>query len=178
MNKPYRGSKALLWEGGPKTAFIARWPGHIQAGSISDTVGWVGDLLPTCLGVAGASYPSEFRGAKTSPPEGRNLLPALNGSPLAPPEFIFTNDKGQQGVIHQGRWKLLINSGWYQITSQKPGVTYELYDLSTDLAETKDLSKEQPERVKQLAEACTAWQAKNGIVDYGELLKTRPDFSK
>ena len=178
MNKPYRGSKALLWEGGPKTAFIARWPGQIQAGSISDTVGWVGDLLPTCLAVAGVTYPSEFRGVKTSPPEGRNLLPALRGSALAPPEFIFTNDKGQQGVIHQGRWKLLINPGWYQITSQKPGVSYELYDLATDLAETKDLSKEQPERLKQLAEACTTWQAKNGIVDYGELLKTRPDFSK
>ena len=178
MNKPYRGCKALLWEGGPKTAFIARWPGHIEAGSLNDTVGWIGDLLPTCLAVAGITYPSEFRGAKTAPLEGRNLLPALGGRKLEPPEFIFTNDKGQQGVIHQGRWKLLINPGWYINTSRKPGVTYELYDLASDPTETKDLSKEQAERVKQLAKACTAWQVKNGILDYGELLKIRHNFSE
>lgn len=178
MNKPYRGCKALLWEGGPKTAFIARWPGHIQADSLNDTVGWIGDLLPTCLAAAGVSYPPEFRAAKTTPPDGRNLLPALTGDPLAPPEFIFTNDKGQQGVVCQGRWKLLINPGWHKITSQKPGTNYELYDLAADPCETKNLASAKPEMVKQLATACTVWQKKNGIVDYGELLKIRPDFSE
>ena len=178
MNKPYYGCKALLWEGGSKTHCIAHWPGVIKPGILTDSIGWVGDFLPTCLAVAGGTYPAEFRGTKTAPPDGRNILPVLKGEDLPPPEDLFFNDKGQQSVVYQGRWKLLINPGWYVQTSKKPGTAYELYDLQNDPAETKDLSAQNPERVKQLTEACDAWQKRCGIVDYGEILKIRPDHMR
>lgn len=178
MNQPYRGCKALLWEGGPKTAFIAHWPGHIKPGSLSDTVGWVGDLLPTCLSVAGATYPAQFRGASIAAPDGLDLLPALIGDGMPPREYLFFNDKGQQSVIFQGRWKLLINPGWYRATSARPQAVRELYDLATDPVETRDLAGEKPDLVRQLAEACDAWQRANGIVEYGQLLETHPKLKK
>ena len=177
MNKPYIGCKALLWEGGIRTAFIASWPGHIKPNTLNDTVGWVGDLLPTFLAAANVPFPKTFRNVPTTPPDGRNLLPALMGTAMPPPGYIFSNDKGQQGVVYQGRWKLLINPGWYALTRKNATTVYELYDLTTDPTETRNLATSQPEMVKQLATACEDWQKRSGILDYGELLKTRPDFS-
>ena len=171
FNKPYTGVKALMWEGGTKTACIAHWPAKIKPGSITDALGWVGDFLPTALALAGGTYPAEFNGKKTAPLDGRNILPALLGQEMPPPEYLFSNDRGQQGVIYQGRWKLLIEPGWYEQTRAEPGIAYELYDLQSDPAETKNLADQNPEKVKQLAEACDAWQKRCGIMDYGEVLK-------
>lgn len=178
MNVPYYGCKALLWEGGSKTHCIAHWPDVIKPGTITGSIGWVGDLLPTCLAVAGGTYPAEFRGTKTAPPDGRNILPVLKGEEMPPPEYLFFNDKGQQAVLHQGRWKLLIEPGWYVQTSKKPGIEYELYDLENDPAEKNNIAPQNPERVKQLAEACDSWQKRCGIVDYAEILKIRPDHTR
>jgi arylsulfatase len=194
MNKPYYGCKSILWEGGLKTHCLAHWPGVIKPGTITGTVGWVGDLLPTCLALAGGTYPAEFRGTKTVPPDGRNILPVLKGEEMPPPEYRFFNDKGFQAVICQGRWKLLIvpdeyasrNESWkrfvksgnYRITLENPGVEYELYDLKNDPAETKNLAKDHPERVKQLTDACDAWQKRCGIMDYNEMLKKQPKLKR
>ncbi|WDE97691.1 sulfatase-like hydrolase/transferase [Lentisphaera profundi] len=178
MNTPYFGCKALLYEGGTKTHCIAQWPKVIKKGSITESTGWVGDLLPTFLDIAGATYPKEFRGVATSPLDGRSILPILEGKTMSPPEYLFANDKGQQSVIFKGRWKLLIEPGWYVLTNKKPGISYELYDLQEDPAERINLANKQPEIVDQLRKVCAQWQQDNGILDYGELLKTRPNFSK
>ena len=171
MNSPYYGCKSLMWEGGTKTHCIASWPKVIQPGTITDSVGWVGDILPTCLELAGTTYPKTFRGVKTSPPEGRSIVPVLKGQEIAPPEYLFSNDKGQQGVIFKGRWKLLIEPGWYPDTSKVSGIHYELYDLEKDPAEKTNLAQQNPELVQQLSAACETWQSKSNIIDYGEFLK-------
>jgi arylsulfatase len=175
LNKPYEGSKALLWEGGTKTHCIAHWPAKIKPGSITDVPGWVGDFLPTSLALAGGTYPSEFNGKKTAMPDGRNILPALLGEKMSSPEYLFSNDRGQQSVIYQGRWKLLIEPGWYQQTRAEPGIAYELYDLQSDPAETKNLASQFPEIVKKLVAECDAWQKRCGMVDYGEILESNPN---
>lgn len=172
-NVPYRGCKALLWEGGTRTHFIARWPGRIPAGGINPTVAWVGDLLPTFLQIAGVTYPDRFQGHPLSPPEGRSILPALLGEKMPPPEHLFFNDRGQQSAIFQGRWKLLIEPGWYVKAHEIPGMAHELYDLQTDPAETRNVASENPDLVKRLTEACDAWQKKCGIMDYAEILKLK-----
>ena len=178
MNKPYFGCKALMYEGGTKTHFIAQWPKVIKKNKITESIGWVGDLLPTCLEIAGGTYPKEFRGTKTAPLDGRSILPILKGKKMAPPEYTFSNDKGQQGVIFKGRWKLMIEPGWYGNTSKKPGIVYELYDLEKDPAERMNLAKQRPEMVEQLAKVCDQWQKDCGILDYADLLKIRPNFSQ
>ncbi len=178
MNTPYYGCKALMWEGGTKTHCIARWPGVIKPGTITESIGWIGDLLPTCLDAAGGTYPAEFRGKKTAPLDGRSLLPVLKGEAVEPPEYLFSNDKGQQGVIYRGRWKLLIEPGWFVNTQKEPGIQNELYDLAVDPAETRNLAGQNPELVEQLSRACVDWQRHGGIVDYAEILKIRPDHTK
>ena len=178
FNKPYRGAKALLWEGGTRTPCIATWPRRIAPGTITGAVGWIGDLFTTSLEAAEVSYPENFRGRKTSPLDGRSLLPVLQGESMPPPEYLFFNDQGQQGVIQNGRWKLLIEPGWYAHTSKKTGIVYELYDLENDPAETKELASEYPELVRELAKVSEEWQKTSGILDYGRLLKIRSDLSR
>ena len=169
FNKPYEGVKALMWEGGTKTHCIAHWPAKIKAGSITDTLGWVGDFLPTTLELAGGKYPAEFNGNKINRTDGRSLMPALLGQEMPPPEYLFSNDCGQQGVIYQGRWKLLINPGWYEQTRKAPGTIYELYDLHNDPAETKNLMSQFPEMVQKLTVECSEWQKRCGLVDFGKI---------
>lgn len=174
MNAPYHGVKALMWEGGTKTHFIGVWPGKIKPDTISHEQAWVGDILPTCLELAGAKYPTTFRGKKTEKLAGRSMLSVLEGKKRDAAETIFFNDKGQQTVIYQGRWKLLIEPGWYLQTLDVPGIAYELYDLEKDPAETQNLANSKPEMVQLLAKKCDAWREECDIVDYAELIKLRP----
>ncbi|TWU59214.1 Arylsulfatase [Rubripirellula tenax] len=174
MNTPYVGSKALVWEGGTKTHFMAVWPDHIKPGSISNNQSWVGDVAPTCLEVAGVEYPDSFRGQQLRGLDGRSMLKTLMGETMAPMEALFFNDKGQQSVIYQGRWKLLIEPGWYLQTVKATGIAYELYDLEKDPAETKNLADSDLAMVQRLAKMCETWKQDSGIVDYAEIIKVRP----
>ncbi|MEM1107676.1 MAG: sulfatase-like hydrolase/transferase [Planctomycetota bacterium] len=178
FNTPYRGMKALLWDGGTKTHFIASWPGRIEPGSISHEQAWVADILPTCLDLAGVEYPAKFRGKATEELAGRNMFAVLQGEPRPPAETIFFNDKGQQSVIYKGRWKLLIEPGWYTQTLNRPGIAYELYDLEKDPAELNNLADAKPKLVQKLADMCEAWKQEMGIVEYGKLLELRPGDNK
>ncbi len=174
MNKPYTGSKALVWEGGTKSHFIASWPGRFPQGSVSNTTVWVGDLLPTFLDLIGKDYPTIFREKETIALDGRNVLPALKGQEMAPPETLFFNDKGQQAIIYQGRWKLLIEPGWYLQTIEKPGIVYELYDLQSDPTETKNIASQKPELLELLRKKSEVWKTECGILDYAEIIAVRP----
>ncbi len=180
LNKPYRGAKALLWEGGQKTACIAYWPDRIRPGQLTDAVGWVGDFLPTVLEVTGVSYPENFRGRKLDGPDGRSLLPALMGGEMTAPARVFTTDKQQTAVIQDGRWKLLINPGWtgFPATNPPDPTRYELYDLESDPAETANLAGQQPERVKELETLALRLQEEQGMMDYFELEKIDPDRTR
>ncbi|MBK1875266.1 sulfatase-like hydrolase/transferase [Pelagicoccus mobilis] len=175
MNKPYNGSKALVWEGGTKTHFIANWPGHVPENETSHSMVWVGDLLPTLLNLAGVGYPQTFRGKATQKLDGRDVSKVLDGEEIPPPETLFFNDKGQQSVIYQGRWKLLIEPGWYLQTSAKEGIAYELYDLHADPTETNNLAKQKPELVQTLARMCENWIQETGIVDYAKIVEVMPN---
>ncbi|ALM91904.1 MULTISPECIES: sulfatase-like hydrolase/transferase [Alteromonas] len=174
FNVPYRGVKALLWEGGARTHAIASWPGVIPADRISDNVVWVGDILPTLLEITQTPFPDKFHGSTPRKPDGRSVFTTLKGEKQSPPEAIFFNDKGQQSVVYQGRWKLLIEPGWYLQTLAKPGIAHELYDLSSDPGESNNLAKSHPELVEKLVAMCERWKAENSIVDYSNIIELKP----
>ncbi len=173
FNTPLRGFKALMYEGGVRTHAVASWPNVIKADTISDCVVWVGDLLPTCIELAGESYPTKFRGTKTEPLDGRSIVSALEGKTMSPPEYLYSNDHGQQGVTFKGRWKLLIEPGWFVHTSREPGINYELYDLENDPGETENLAAQKPEMVQQLSEKAEQWKESCGIIDEGIIVENR-----
>lgn len=174
MNSPYKGVKALLWEGGARAHAIASWPKVIKANTVSDDLVWVGDIVPTLLDITHTPFPSQFRQSQPRQPDGRNVVDILKGEKLEPPEAIFFNDKGQQSVIYQGRWKLLIEPGWYLQTLAKPGIVKALYDLKQDPGETNNLAGSKPELVKKLEAMCEKWKAENKIVDYAKRIKLKP----
>ena len=147
-----KGEKRSLFSGGIRVPFIVRWPGVAPAG-ITDTssVLTAVDLLPTFLAAAGSALPDGFNA------DGENVLDAFKGTPISRKKAIFWEWKG--GVPYQdawpslgirdGKWKMLFNSQLHKI---------ELYDISNDWAETKDLSEQQPEIVKNLQKKIIDWK--------------------
>jgi len=138
-NKPLRGFKGSLWEGGHRVPAIAWWPGHFPAGKVTVQTAMSMDLMPTMLELAGATLPPDRK------LDGVSLVPLfLHEQPLAPRKLFWK--KGHDLAMRDGPWKLLIESG-----------TVYLFNLDNDISEQKDLAKQHPERVKAMQEDLQAW---------------------
>jgi len=136
MNGKIRGFKRGMYEGGLRQAAIAYWPGMIPAGRVSDEPWAFWDFLPTCVELAGASYPD---GYKT---DGLSLVSFLKGGPAPQREYFYWE-------LHEGSFKQAVRFGnWKAVRNGAQG-KIELYDLATDAAEQHDLSEKQPDTVKQ-----------------------------
>ena len=154
QNAPFRHYKSWVNEGGISTPFIVRWPRSVKAGNenggaLTREVGHIIDVLPTCLEIAGATYPREFHGKLTAPVEGRSLVPILKGGARDPHESIFWEWSGNCAV-RQGQWKLV----WDKLNKSPQ---WELYDLVADRTELHDLAAQQPERVAAMRHDYEAW---------------------
>jgi arylsulfatase A-like enzyme len=137
-----RGQKGMLYEGGHRIPFIARWPGHIQPGASSDALIGLVDMMATFSAVAGHDLD------KDASPDSVNVLPALLGKktdgPLRQHLVLHTNGSGPLG-LRMGPWMLITK---HRSNIKQP----ELYNLVEDLAETNDLAAKYPEKVKELGE--------------------------
>ena len=138
-NKPLKGHKSQMWEGGLRVPFIARWPGKIPAGKVKDEFLTSLELFPTIAAVAGATSAEKL--------DGFNLLPVLAGTAPSPRTEMFWQRRGDIGA-RMGQWK------WVSMGKQGG-----LYDLSTDLGEEHDLSKNKPEVLAKLKARFEAWRA-------------------
>jgi arylsulfatase A-like enzyme len=153
-----RGMKWSLYEGGIREPFLARWPGHIPAGSTDATtvLGSV-DLFPTLCALAGVTPPGDvsFDGLDSSTP----LLgkPTPRRKPLLweygrKPDYLFPKEPGARSpnlAIRDGQWKLLINAD---------NTGAELYDVTADPHETQNLISEKPDEAKRLGDAVLGWR--------------------
>jgi arylsulfatase len=154
QNTPFRRYKSWVNEGGISTPFIARWPGHIQAGSKTNQVGHIIDVLPTCLEVAGGKPPAEVNGEKTLPLEGHSLAPIFRGETReSPPELCW--EWAGNCAIRRGKWKLVWD------TLVKPP-HWQLYDAEADRTELHDLAVEKPDLVKEMGDGYTKWAKATG----------------
>jgi len=145
-NTPYRKYKATDYHGGNCTPFIARWPGVIKGGTITDQVGHIIDILPTFMDITGAKYPTEFEGRAIKPVAGKSLLPVFRGRQRKPHDMLFWQ-YGAAKAVRQGKWKLV----------RYGKVDWELYDLDADRTELHDLAGKYPGRVRQMAQAWQSW---------------------
>ncbi len=149
---PFRGYKADIWEGGHRVPFLARWPGRIQANSKSSQTICHVDLMATCADILGEKLP------EAAAVDSVSILPALLGVDSMPlREAVVHHSIDGKFAIRQGKWKLEFCSGsggWSkpkdaEAASQGlPNV--QLYDLSTDIAETKNVQADHPEIVTRL----------------------------
>ena len=77
-------------------------------------------------------------------------------------------------MLYKGKWKLLVEPGWYLQTLAKPGVAIELYDIASDPGETNNVAHKHPELVKRLIAMADEWKKENQIVDYEHIIKLKP----
>ncbi len=149
QNAPFRRYKSWVHEGGISTPLIVSWPGRVKPDTITTQVGHIIDVLPTCLELAGATYPAEFNGGKTAPLEGRSLLPILLGGTREPHEELCWEWSGNC-AIRRGQWKLV----WDTLN---PTGQWELYNLQADRTEMNDLADHNTELVTELSTAYARW---------------------
>ena len=132
VNTPLRGSKGSTFEGGIRTCTIAWWPGKIPAGTSTDAITSMMDVLPTFARLAGTSAPADRK------IDGVDVWPVLVGNPAKAPRDTFFYFRGLTlEAVRSGAWKLHLASG-------------ELYDLASDIAEAKNVAAAHPDDVKRL----------------------------
>jgi len=151
-NTPYRLFKQHSHEGGIHLPLIVRWPGAgAKPGGVTDQVGHLIDILPTCLDAAGVEYPETFKGREIRPADGKSLVPILRGRQREGHDALFWNwAKGS--AVRQGKWKLVRVKG-----GKKSKSNWELYDLQADPVELNDLAATMPEKVKKLDQLWQTW---------------------
>lgn len=146
QNTPLRFYKNYSHEGGICTPFIAFWPNGIkQAGKISDQVGHFIDIMPTVVELADAKYPKFHHNTKITPMQGISLVPALTGDSVARELPVFWQWKNG-AAIRDGDMKAV---RW--------GKEWELYDLSADRNETRDLAGSHPELLQGMVKRWEQW---------------------
>ena len=155
INGITRGGKHDVWEGGFRVPLIARWPGHIQPGSVSEQVVGSVDYLATLAALVKAPLPPPAPDA--AGPDSYDFLPALLGTAQNPvrPQLLLQSSKGVYAV-RQGPWKFISSSGGIESKDGKRRKTPEdpghpqLFNLKTDPGEQHDVAAEQPHLVKDL----------------------------
>jgi arylsulfatase A-like enzyme len=141
-NRPLRGNKGWLHEGGLRVPFLFRWPGVLPAGGTYDEPVIALDILPTALALAGVATPSNL--------DGRDLMPFLTGAdPGEPHATLHWRVAGGAGyAIRHGDWKLV-----HDVSMEAPA----LYHLASDVGEDRDLARERPEILADLLARHAAW---------------------
>jgi len=140
-NGPLRGYKTSLYEGGLRVPMIVRWPGRIKAGSANDFVWYFPDVMPTLAELAGTKAPEGI--------DGLSVVPALIGEEAAgrrqlKHDFLyweFAEGKRAQQAVRMDNWKAI---------RLKPDAPLDLYDLSTDVGETRNVAAEHPQVVARI----------------------------
>jgi len=162
-NTPYRYFKSYLLQGGMATPFVASFPnGGIPAGSInSSTVGHITDLMATVLDLAGAAYPTEYKGNAVTPTPGMSLVPALKGEAQQGRQTLFW-EHNRNRAVRDGDWKLV--STYFPLGNDAPKHEWELYNLAADPSELNDLAAEMPEKVAEMVEQYEAWAQEVGAL--------------
>ena len=148
----FRGTKADIFDGGHRVSFIARWPARVKAGTTSDQLVCLTDLMATCADIFATKVPA------SAGEDSISFLPALTGqSGGSPREDIVHHSINGSFAIRRGSWKLELcpgSGGWSaprpnrDDSSKLPPV--QLYNLATDIGEQTNLESAQPEKVAEL----------------------------
>lgn len=134
-----RGFKRGLYEGALRQAALARWPGQVPAGRVTDEAWAFWDFLPTAAELAGAEIPAGRH------PDGFSLVSFLKGGPAPKRDHFYweLHEAASLQAVRFGDWKAVRNG---------PESPIELYDLKTDPGESRDLAAEKPDLAAKAGE--------------------------
>ena len=139
-NRPLRGHKALLFEGGVRVPCLVRFPGRVPEGTVSDEFLTSLEILPTLLNIADIPLPEDIV------LDGFDMMPVLSGEKQSPRTSLFWQRR-QDKAARLGNWK------WVE-SSRGNG----LFNLEEDISESTDLSASRPEKLKELKAHFAQWQ--------------------
>lgn len=165
--RPWRGVKRDAWEGGHRTPFLVRWPGHVTPGSVSAEPISLTDIMATCAAIVGAGLPND------SAEDSYDILPVLEGrqgdKPVRP--YLLQQTGSLALSIRRENWKYLDHrgSGGNDYTHEGPWgmkpyalkeadliAPGQLYNLATDPGETTNVYSKHPKMVAELKELIEA----------------------
>ncbi|MBL8897159.1 MAG: sulfatase-like hydrolase/transferase [Planctomycetes bacterium] len=156
---PWRGVKRDAWEGGHRVPLIVRWPGRVKAGTTSDQLLSLTDVMATLASITGAVLPND------AAEDSFDFLPVLEGqADAAIRPYLLTQAFGGARTlsIRRGPWKYIDHPGSggnnyergelraFALPEAAPEAPGQLYDLASDPGETKNLYQERPELVREL----------------------------
>lgn len=138
-----RGYKRALYEGALRQACIARWPGQVPAGRVSDEPWAFWDFLPTVAELTGTPLPADRSF------DGLSIAPLLRGGSAPKRESFYweLHEQASLQAVRFGDWKAVKNG---------PSAKVELYDLKSDPGEKQDLATANPDKVAQAVQLMAA----------------------
>jgi arylsulfatase len=140
-NTPFRRHKTWVHEGGISTPLIAHWPDGIAArGELRDNPAHIIDLVPTLLELTGGVHPVTLNDAPVPPLPGRSLVPVFTKDGTVTHDYLWWMHEANR-ALRVGNWKIVAAG------AKSP---WELYDLTTDRAESNDLASQHPEKLHEL----------------------------
>ena len=139
-NGGLRGFKRDLYEGGIRCPLLVRWPRKIKAGTTSDHVSAHWDIFPTSCELAETETPANL--------DGISFLPTLLGAEQKQHEYLYWEffEGGGKRAVRVGKWKAVQN----QVNREGQNAPIEIYDLESDLGETRNLADQKPELIAQV----------------------------
>ncbi len=164
-NHPLRGYKLNMLEGGIRVPFAVQWPARLPAGVIDNDVVSSLDLFPTVAAAVGVTPPLDrvF--------DGLNILPYLSGEQASPVRTLFWQwfGLGPTGPLDALTTIWAVRNGPYKLVLERDTETAPpaLYNLVTDIGETKDLAAKKPTEVATLQNLYGQWK-QNAVNDIFE----------
>jgi arylsulfatase A-like enzyme len=140
--KPFRGRKGDTLEGGLRVPCIMRWPGKIPKGIVCDQIASIMDIFPTFAGLIGSDMP------KDRVIDGKDIWQLMTKADTKTPHQAYYYYRGSYGKFQKGddisATLTGVRSGPWKLHLGRDG-KWALYNLETDIGETKDCSKRYPQ---------------------------------
>lgn len=160
---PLYGGKGTAFEGGVRVPFVARWPGRIRPGSVTDEMASTNDLLPTLAHLAGGDVPTD------RVIDGRDIWPLVSDENATSPHDVLYMYVGfELNAVRRDRWKLHLPHAYFDVVTPGHGgdmgelrlerIPLSLFDLHNDIGETTDVGAQHPDVVA-------------GLLDHAELAR-------
>jgi arylsulfatase A-like enzyme len=171
LQAPLRGGKGWLYEGGIRVPLIVRWPVVVEKSSHSNALVTSTDFFPTFMEILG-----ENDRKHSDSLDGESMLDLFRGLSKQSERTLFWHyphyhGSGMKpaGASRKGKYKLI---EWYGTSSCGDNAQIELYDLSTDIGETRNRAETLPDKTRELLRQMEGWRRDIGA----QMPEDNPDF--